>query len=476
MGVLGPRPAALGAGSGDPELLADAAAALAPAAGYAQVSVVRIRDDAVSWAGFGEVTEHSRFEIGSVTKTFNSLLLADAVNRGEVVLDDPLERHLPELQGTEVGGVTLEELVTHRAGLPTLAEVNMVQVIAQSLANAPLSVYETTTPDDLLAQACGLTLQNRGTMSYSNLGSALLGMALARAAEFGDWGGYAQQRLFVPLGMHDTQLAQAGRPAADLLPPHQANGAATAAWTGTGYAPAGIGVTSTAADMTKYAQAILAGSAPGLTGELDPLAARWPAILDQQMALGWMITQIDDHQVAWHNGGTGGMRSMLTIDRDANQATIVLTNIAKDVTGAGLVLLGAGDPAGLATPPPINFDTVGWVLAGVVFVIGFGLAALTGRSRLRLLAAGSAAAGALLIWAVAAPWDWTAPWTYGLAVGTSVGAAIVSGLRWRGLAWAPPSRPIWRRIFAIIGLAIGFGWATLMVAMAIWVLLIAMAT
>jgi CubicO group peptidase (beta-lactamase class C family) len=36
------------------------------------------------------------FEIGSVSKVFTSLLLADMVHRKEVALDDPAARHLPE--------------------------------------------------------------------------------------------------------------------------------------------------------------------------------------------------------------------------------------------------------------------------------------------------------------------------------------------------------------------------------------------
>ena len=46
----------------------------------------------------------------------------DAVARGEVVLDDPLETHLPELAGTPAGGVTLVSLATHTSGLPRLPE------------------------------------------------------------------------------------------------------------------------------------------------------------------------------------------------------------------------------------------------------------------------------------------------------------------------------------------------------------------
>jgi CubicO group peptidase (beta-lactamase class C family) len=67
--------------------------------------------------------ERAVFEIGSITKVFTSLLLAIAVERGEVGLDDPLVEHLP--RGTRVPmragrPITLVNLATHTPGLPRL--------------------------------------------------------------------------------------------------------------------------------------------------------------------------------------------------------------------------------------------------------------------------------------------------------------------------------------------------------------------
>src|SRR3712207_3855807 len=61
----------------------------------------------------------ARFEIGSITKVFTGVLLAEASLRGEVALEDPLSRHLPSL-GLRWGErePTLLELATHRSGLP----------------------------------------------------------------------------------------------------------------------------------------------------------------------------------------------------------------------------------------------------------------------------------------------------------------------------------------------------------------------
>src|SRR2546421_5822242 len=64
------------------------------------------------------------YEIGSATKVFTSLLLADMVKRGEVRLDDPVAKYLPaSVKVPERNGrkITLVDLATHTSGLPRLS-------------------------------------------------------------------------------------------------------------------------------------------------------------------------------------------------------------------------------------------------------------------------------------------------------------------------------------------------------------------
>src|SRR5215472_6653570 len=63
------------------------------------------------------------FEIGSVSKIFTSLALAEMVNRNEVALDDPAGKYLPEgvtMPARSSKPITLHDLATHRSGLPRL--------------------------------------------------------------------------------------------------------------------------------------------------------------------------------------------------------------------------------------------------------------------------------------------------------------------------------------------------------------------
>src|SRR5947208_4480262 len=64
----------------------------------------------------GDVQPDAVFEIGSLTKVFTALLLADMVERGEVALGDPVAKYLPEGVKVPQRGrrpITLEDLATH---------------------------------------------------------------------------------------------------------------------------------------------------------------------------------------------------------------------------------------------------------------------------------------------------------------------------------------------------------------------------
>lgn len=459
--LLGPHAPTLGDPVGDPQLARDAQVLLGNPNGYGSVSVVRIRNGQATWAGFPakgqSLDENTRFELGSIAKTFNGLLLADAVTRGEVALTDTTEKYLPELAGTPAGSTTLEELASHRSGLPSMARMPMGEIILEDLAGTELGVFVTSTPD-LLTQTRDLQLTNRGTMAYSNLGQSLLGHALARAANAPDWETHVTDRLLTPLAMTSTRFTQPGQRDPDLALPRLAGGRVVEPWTGSGYAPAGAGVTTTASDLTKFAEAILDGTAPGL----DALTPHWPTtglLGPSRIGLSWISSGPEGEEIAWHNGGTGGTRTVLAIDRHTNTAAIILNTTKTDVTGAGLQLAGAdgGPPRFWATKSERDFY---WFL-GLVPVILFAVGSLRGRNRLGLISrAAWAVGGVLLIW-LAGPWDWIPGWVFGAAAGATVLAAVTTGMRWGPLHWRP-RRFLWLSLPVLI---LGVAFLALMIVM-----------
>ena len=307
-----------------------------------RVSVAYLEGGSVRYAGFG-ADERTEFEIGSVSKTFTAALLADAVERGELTLEttvaDILGEDLADPEA-EIGTVTLAELASHRSGLPRLA-TDPASLFSSFTGVLLHRDPYTASPAEVLQHAQSAPVGGRGRVSYSNLGYAFLGQLLARAAGM-SYQDLLQQRILDPLNMQDTYapiVAGNLRPGAPAG--RTAGGLKQAAWTMHGSAPAG-GIRSTAADMSRYAQAMLAGTVPGAEA-LDPV---WETGDDgERVGLAW-FTQVSkespERVVTWHNGQTGGFASMTALDRGAGRAVLIFSNVAAGQEEAALTLLTEG--------------------------------------------------------------------------------------------------------------------------------------
>lgn len=463
--LLGPTAPSLGEPVGDEALGRTARQVLEPPEGYGAVSVLRIRDGETTWAGFPAggkpLTADTPFELGSVTKTFTGLLLADAVDRGEVRLEDGVGKHLPELAGTVTGEATLEDLATHRAGLPSIANMTMGQVLLEDLAGVELAAYSATTRE-LYADTLLVTPDDPGTYAYSNLGVSLLGHALARAGGAPDWPSYVDERLFDPLGMDATRVIAPGDREPQLATPHLSGGREVAPWTGDGYAPAGVGVVTTATDLGRFAQALIDATAPGMAALQPRQDMTGPLAGAGRVGLVWMVSGADGEEIAWHNGGTGGTRAMLAVNRAAGEAVVVLNGSRTDVTGAGLQLIGVDDG-----PPRFWLSMTErdyyWFL-GLIPVLLFAVRSLRAQSRAALLGGAAGAVGGVILIGLAGPWNWVPGWILGVTGGVTVGGIVAAARRWRSLPWWPKRRVWLQRVLLLLGLA----FLLLMLGVAVW--------
>ncbi len=306
-----------------------------------RVSVATIDGNTVTYAHFG-ADDTTEYEIGSITKTFTSLLLADAIARGEVTADTTVGALLP-LAGTAVANVTLAELASHRSGLPLVATRLQDQAALYLLAVTRRDPY-IQDADRVVALAHAATLSNRGHVTYSNLGAALLGHALASATKM-EYARLVEERIFRPLGMTASSVpVTAGNLPADALTGFSSAGRGQAPWTLNGWAAAG-GIRSTPTDMVRYARALLDGSAPGVAAltprwesSINAFAPHWESG-EQRVGYAWFTEKIKGRPVTWHDGGTAGFASIIVLDRANDRAVIILSNTNASVGDAGITLV-----------------------------------------------------------------------------------------------------------------------------------------
>ncbi|HSV02762.1 MAG TPA: serine hydrolase [Phenylobacterium sp.] len=297
----------------------------------------------------GQVGPDTIFEIGSMTKVFTSLLLAIAVQKGEVSLDEPIQKllppsvHAPERNGRQI---TLIDLATHTSGLPRLP--------TNFKPKDPLNPYADYTVEDLYAFLTSYQLGREpgAKYEYSNLGGGLLGHLLARRAG-GDYETLVRTRIAGPLGMTSTAITLTPALKARMAQGYTAALEPTPNWDLPTLAGAGA-LRSSAADIATFLAAELGFEPTPLKAAMAAqLAPRRPGPApNMQTALAWLISSVNGRQIVWHNGGTGGFRTFMGFDPQARVGVVVMTNAATSRGGddIGLHLL-SGYPL-LPAPPP----------------------------------------------------------------------------------------------------------------------------
>lgn len=278
------------------------------------------------------------FEIGSITKVFTGILLADAVRRGDAALEDSIAKHLPAdlLPADSVlREVTLLDLATHTSGLPRLPG-NLDE------GADPLDPYAHYSTEKLYAYLKGFQkgdFESREKMSYSNFGVGLLGHLLERISG-NPYETLARETIFAPLGMKDSFVQR--RP--EDLPADRAarfaaghsGGKEVPHWHLDALAGAGA-IVSTARDLARFVEAHWSEKTlPELRAAMD-LAAQ-----PQRNGVGlcWLIGEAG----LSHDGGTGGFRSELRVSLPDKTASIRLMNGTGPVASSESV----GDFTGLS--------------------------------------------------------------------------------------------------------------------------------
>lgn len=322
-----------------------------------------IKGDQQHIAGFGETkvgngktpNADTVFEIGSISKVFTGILLADMVKRGEVKLDDPVSKHLPktfEIPTYEGKEITLWHLSSHSSALPRMP--------LNFSPKDPRNPYADYTLEHMAAFLKTVKLQRAlgKKYDYSNLAVGLLGNALAHRAGK-PYEQLLRERVLMPIDLKESTITLSEDQTKRLAQGYNVAHHEASNWDLPTFAGAGA-LRSTTRDMLKFLNANLSGESK-LEAALQLSYKPQLKLPDgrQQIALGWHIAA--DGTTLWHNGQTGGYHAFAAFNRKTKVAVaICVTGNPKkvDQLGSRLIQHLSGEKVKPITfPKAANVDT-----------------------------------------------------------------------------------------------------------------------
>jgi serine beta-lactamase-like protein LACTB, mitochondrial len=286
------------------------------------LSVTVAVDGKMVWsAGFGcsdlatknPVTPATRFRIGSVSKPLTAVGLALLVERGEMDMDAPVQKYIPDFPQTNPV-ITIHMLAGHLSGIRNYRGSEAVSNQPFPNLRAGLKIFE----NDPLESTPGTKF------SYASYNWNVIGVAMEAAAKqnFLD---YMEAAVFQPLGMTNTRPDLAGVVDPQRTQFYETDAAGkfiTAPKVDLSYAWPSGGFLSTSEDLVRFGSALLQ---PGF---LKPESRRL-LFLSQKTSdgkpthygVGWYVGK-----VAFHGGDSIGGSSILLLDPSTRTVVAILTN------------------------------------------------------------------------------------------------------------------------------------------------------
>lgn len=281
------------------------------------------------------------YEIGSVSKTFAGLLLANAVLDGKAALDDPIQKYLtaayPNLQ-SKGQPIRLRHLITHTSNMPGMLPLQVNTILNDFTAHA--------TPAKLNAAYANYgqqqfwqdlhTVSIKGPLgkdyAYSSAGSELIAHTLEKIYAM-PYDALLTQFVAREAGMQDTKLRITAKDIGRLAPGyHSDNPVTTTPMPQLPWGAAG-NLKSTMPDMAKYLRLQLAAN-PAVVESHKPLVRFQD---DFSIAYFWNIgsnRQLGTHYV--HHGGVPRAQSYAYVVPKYQLGVFIITNQSGDATAGAM--------------------------------------------------------------------------------------------------------------------------------------------
>jgi CubicO group peptidase (beta-lactamase class C family) len=274
------------------------------------------------------------YRIGSITKQFTAIMLLQLAHEGKVHFSDPVEKYFPEIHLVQndyknAAPITLWQLASHTSGLATEPDS------MQTYIKGALDDWEKT----LIAALPHTKFDYEpGTrFNYSNIGYAILGASLERAAHQ-PYIDYVKQKILLPLGMTHSDFVATPEVRRNLatgydilIAGHWDEETPVRELAGRGYKVPNGGLFTTVGDLARFvAFEMLGGPETVLPRkELEENTQRI-VTTDRSMTrgrgAGSTLVLLSGHVFIGHSGGVSGYSAMAFFQPDAETGLIILRN------------------------------------------------------------------------------------------------------------------------------------------------------
>jgi len=279
-------------------------------------------------------TKDTVYRIGSITKQFTALMLLQLVEAGKIRLSDPVEKYFPEVnkvEGRFAGAppITLVQLATHTSGM------GREPADLQTYLKGPVSEWE-----KVMIAALPRTkydFEPGARFYYSNIGYAVLGAALGRAAGQ-SYVEYVSQKIFTPLGMTHTAFEPNEKIKLQLAKGYGVQGDRVDAETperehqGRGYKVPNGAMYTTVGDLARFVSFEL-GQGPASVLKKETLEDNFKRVnsasgdLSSGYGIGFQAERHGSLIAYGHGGSVAGYLAGAFVDRASGVGVIVLRNV-----------------------------------------------------------------------------------------------------------------------------------------------------
>lgn len=261
------------------------------------------------------VTTSSIYEIGSISKTYTSLLLATMAEKHDFSINDAIQSHWPKpfkLEDQSTAAITFKHLATHTSGLPRLpANLNL-------LSKDPYADYGR---NEMINAVMKSNPSKAGSnYAYSNFGAGLLGESIAVIGQ-NSYNNLIDTHILKPLNLTQTYMTLDAVPT-DQLAQGYAGSSEANAWNFKALAGAGS-IRSSIQDLLAYGTVYLNNDQNSISQAMDLVTQVHHESGGLKIGLGWHFTHSG---ILWHNGATAGFSSMLMIDTNKQKVVAAITN------------------------------------------------------------------------------------------------------------------------------------------------------